>query len=525
MKKLKILLLCTFILCLFKEVPVYARENFSVKYQVHIQDIGWQDWRKDNETAGTTGKVKRLEAIKINLENQLYSGDIEYQTHIQDIGWQNWRKGNEVAGTTGQAKRIEAIKIRLTGEIETKYDIYYRLHSQDYGWLDWAKNGDTAGTIGLSKQAEAIEIILVKKGEAAPGSTGTSHIQRYVSYQGHVQDIGWQNKVYDGQLSGTQGRAKQLEAIKINLENQLYNGNIEYQAHIQDIGWQDWKKNNEIAGTTGQVKRLEAVRIRLTDEMEAKYDIYYRCHVENYGWLGWTKNGLPSGTEGYSYRLEALEVRLVKKGEAAPGEMENSYYNHDNWLNNLNVAKNCSQLIIVSVTNGNYANVSMNTKLTNGTWVNNFSTGGRVGRNGINKISEGDKKTPTGVYTLGQAFGVGNNPGTTRNWLKINSNHYWVDDSNSSHYNKLVDSSITGIQWQSAEHLIDYPIAYKYAIAIDYNLDCIPGKGSAVFLHCSTGNATAGCISIPEGDMIKTLKELKDDCKIIIDYSYNIYKY
>lgn len=58
MKKLKILLLCTFILCLFKEVPIYARENFVVKYQAHIQDIGWQTASYDGNIAGTTGKLK-----------------------------------------------------------------------------------------------------------------------------------------------------------------------------------------------------------------------------------------------------------------------------------------------------------------------------------------------------------------------------------------------------------------------------------------------------------------------------------
>lgn len=51
----------------------------------------------------------------------------------------------------------------------------------------------------------------------------------------------------------------------------------------------------------------------------------------------------------------------------------------------------------------------------------------------------------------------------------------------------LVDASQTGIQWSSAEHLISYPTAYRYAIALNYNTACTPGAGSAIFLHCSTG--------------------------------------
>lgn len=107
----------------------------------------------------------------------------------------------------------------------------------------------------------------------------------------------------------------------------------------------------------------------------------------------------------------------------------------------------------------------------------------------------------------------------------MNQNHYWVDDSTSIYYNKLVDASQTGIQWDSAEHLINYSKAYKYAISLDFNSACISGKGSAIFLHCSTGRPTAGCIAIPEQEMVYTLRNLRSDAKIIIDYDYNINKY
>lgn len=86
---------------------------------------------------------------------------------------------------------------------------------------------------------------------------------------------------------------------------------------------------------------------------------------------------------------------------------------------------------------------------------------------------------------------MADNPGSSRGYLKVNNNHYWVDDSSSIYYNKLVDIFQTGKRWNSAEHLAKYPKAYKYAIAITYNTECIPGRGSAIFLHCDTGNATA----------------------------------
>ena len=41
--------------------------------------------------------------------------------------------------------------------------IKYPPHVQTYGWLDWVKDGELAGTTGESKRLEAIEIKLVAK--------------------------------------------------------------------------------------------------------------------------------------------------------------------------------------------------------------------------------------------------------------------------------------------------------------------------------------------------------------------------
>lgn len=40
------------------------------------------------------------------------------------------------------------------------------MHCQSYGWLGWAKNGDLAGSSGMAKRLEAIEIKVVPKGES-----------------------------------------------------------------------------------------------------------------------------------------------------------------------------------------------------------------------------------------------------------------------------------------------------------------------------------------------------------------------
>lgn len=298
----------------------------NIKYTTQVQNKGWLDYSYNGATSGTIGNSLRLESIKIAVENNPNLG-VSYSTQVQNIGWQPSVSNDAIGGTVGKALRLETIKINLTGSDKDKYDIYYRCHAQNYGWLGWAKNGEASGTSGYGLRLEAIEIVLVNKGEAAPGSTNNSSYMSTpnVLYRTHVQNVGWQSYVKNGQTSGTSGRSLRLEATNIRLTNQGYEGGIKYRTHVQNIGWQDYKYNNELSGTSGKSLRLEAIEIELTGELSNYYDIYYRVHAQNYGWLGWTKNGAPSGTSGYGFRLEAMQIVLVKKGAAAPGSTTNAY--------------------------------------------------------------------------------------------------------------------------------------------------------------------------------------------------------
>lgn len=343
----------------------------NVYYRTHIQSFGWEGeadkvstWKKNGDVSGTSGKAKRLEGIQIEVESSEAGKDIDlgiqYTTHCQSYGWLPWSASGEMSGTTGESKRLEAIKIQLTGADKDKYDVHYRVHAQSYGWLDWASNGEPAGTAGYGKRLESIQIVVVKKGESfnkeiggisskeaeayiaksglSPvlGQAATDAINPeikgadapYVMYKTHVQSFGWQQWVYNGAMSGTEGKAKRLEGINIKLSNAPYQGGIVYTTHVQSYGWKDgnpetdkstWKgKNGSMSGTSGEAKRLEAICIDLTGEMAEHYDVYYRVHAQSYGWLGWAKNGEEAGSEGLSKRLEGIQIVLVKKGEAAP---------------------------------------------------------------------------------------------------------------------------------------------------------------------------------------------------------------
>lgn len=149
-----------------------------VQYNTHVQTYGWKGNVYGGGYGGTIGLAKRMEAFRLKLTNQPYSGGIKYQAHVQSAGWQGWKENDAIAGTTGSAKRLEAVKIELTGQMAQKYDIYYRVHAQSYGWLGWAKNGEIAGTTGLAKRLECIQIVLVKKGAAAPGDTAKASVAK-----------------------------------------------------------------------------------------------------------------------------------------------------------------------------------------------------------------------------------------------------------------------------------------------------------------------------------------------------------
>ena len=219
----------------------------------------------------------------------------------------------------------------MYGDIADDYAIYYRVQAQKFGWLGWAMNGDYAGTAGYAYRLEGIQIVLVKKDEdgytKAPSECdGVATVEDKdayydkndvptVYYKTQVQSYGWQSYVKNGATSGTVGKAKRLEAIKIKVDAEEYgDGGIEYRTHVQKKGWQSWVADDALSGTVGKSLRLEAIQINLTGAIAEEYDVYYRVQAQTFGWMGWAKNGASAGTAGYGYRLEAIQIRIVKKG-------------------------------------------------------------------------------------------------------------------------------------------------------------------------------------------------------------------
>ena len=241
---------------------------------------------------------KKDENVEVSLDKEKKEVTEE---PVEQSGLETIEKPAEVTSN----ETTELPKTESTSEIEEKPDeepkkepsICYTTHIQDIGWQNQVKDGEMAGTEGQAKRLEAIKITL----------KDLSGVK--IKYQTHIQDIGWQDWKYDGTLAGTEGQSKRLEAIKIELEeSDKYS--IMYRVHIQDIGWQDWRYDGEKAGTEGQSKRLEAIQIKIVDK-QTSISVNYSVHVQDIGWQNLKTEEKIAGTEGQSKRLEAIKIELL----------------------------------------------------------------------------------------------------------------------------------------------------------------------------------------------------------------------
>jgi L,D-peptidoglycan transpeptidase YkuD (ErfK/YbiS/YcfS/YnhG family) len=130
----------------------------------------------------------------------------------------------------------------------------------------------------------------------------------------------------------------------------------------------------------------------------------------------------------------------------------------------------------------------------------------RIGLNGFSDHHrEGDDTTPTGAYGFGPVvYGNAPNPGANETYHRLVCGDWWDEDPSSPEYNTFQhapcgDNNAFG---GGSERLWTETQAYPSFAVIDYNTDpVVSGAGSAIFLHADTGSGTAGCVSVPLGDL------------------------
>jgi uncharacterized protein YjdB len=301
----------------------------SVVLQAYVQGSGWDDAQEaaagsDTVTLGSAGSGSALTAFRMNTSGDENLG-IQYSTYVQD-DWQDQLTGADavendpVSGTTENGQVAEAIQIQLTGDDAANYHLYYRVYVQSIGWMGWTEDGGYAGAAGAGLRIETVEVALTDKNASAPSSdeldTSASYFSTQVTYQAHVQNKDWMDKVTNGAEAGTHGQFLQMEALRVWTDPDAGDAmGVSYQAHVQNKGWMSAVSSGKTAGTTGKGLRMEALKISLTGEDSKFFDIFYRVHVENIGWLGWAKDGETAGTTDMARRAEAVEIVILPKGQ------------------------------------------------------------------------------------------------------------------------------------------------------------------------------------------------------------------
>ncbi|MCC2645175.1 MAG: uncharacterized protein K0R49_1770 [Burkholderiales bacterium] len=168
-----------------------------------------------------------------------------------------------------------------------------------------------------------------------------------------------------------------------------------------------------------------------------------------------------------------------------------------------------------------YAKLAVCELINGGHWqiYNRFTA--IIGDNGIaepNSKVEGDNKTPSGLFYIGETFGY--YPLALSKIAKIHMDYHYI--VNNTDFDKFIDDSkspennynswvIGKTQAKRHENMWRRDNLYEYGAVLNYNMHpAVPGKGSAIFLHIWGKDkvSTAGCIALKKDNLIKVLNWL-----------------
>ena len=141
-----------------------------------------------------------------------------------------------------------------------------------------------------------------------------------------------------------------------------------------------------------------------------------------------------------------------------------------------------------------------------------------IGKNGLTKKKiEGDKKTPRGIYKIGNIYFRKDRIKKFETKLKIvpiTKNLGCGDDINDKKsYNKIskINNKFNHEKLYRKDH------KYDLLIPIKYNSKRITGKGSCIFIHLTNNyKPTAGCIALKKNDFLIMLKIINKKTQIKI---------
>lgn len=128
--------------------------------------------------------------------------------------------------------------------------------------------------------------------------------------------------------------------------------------------------------------------------------------------------------------------------------------------------------------------------------------------------AEGDRRTPAGLYRIGESFGVAVSRRSGHRVLRPGET-LCVDDPASPAYNAIAPRRSLP-QGTRGEDMGAEPL-YRRGLVVDYPSDRASRAGSCIFLHVWRGAAagTAGCIALPEARVAALQRFLTPDASVI----------
>lgn len=157
-----------------------------------------------------------------------------------------------------------------------------------------------------------------------------------------------------------------------------------------------------------------------------------------------------------------------------------------------------------------------------GPWISS------VGSSGLSSHKvEGDGTTPIGEYSIGPVmYGIAPNPGVAYQYHRIVCGDWWDEAPSSPMYNRFVHVPCGTAPpfGGDSEALWRVVPQYNYFAVVDYNASpIVPGRGSAIFVHETTGVPTAGCVALSAGALLTLLRWLRplDHPRIVIGVEAN----
>lgn len=129
--------------------------------------------------------------------------------------------------------------------------------------------------------------------------------------------------------------------------------------------------------------------------------------------------------------------------------------------------------------------------------------------------TEGDGRSPAGIFKLGPAFGYA--PPEKMKGLKIPYIHVTqmtecIDDSESEYYNQIVRrNEIDKPDWKSSEKMYYAKIYYEQGVVVEQNSNpAVKGAGSCIFLHnwMHPDETSSGCTEMDPVNMKKIIYRL-----------------